>query len=154
MEFTRKPFHFLLSAGLIFALLPFFALNSQSIDLHLHDTYFVIHSKIVLWIFAIFTFFIWILYRLMNKKLFASSLTWIHIAATLLPLVLCTFVLYFGDPISSSKPLSFYDFSNWKSFDSANSTNKIMRISFLIWLIGQLIFLINITRGLYKAKTE
>ncbi len=155
MKLIRKPYQLLFITSIVLVLLSFFKLNeSQSIDFHLHDTYFVMDSKFMLWAFAVFTFIVWALYRLANKKLYSASLTWTHIATTLLPLVLFTFVLCFGHNFSNSKPLSHYDFSNWNVFDTSHSNNTIIGIAFLVFLFSQLIFMLNLSLGLFKAKTN
>ena len=147
----QKPYNLLLLTGLILVLTSFFVLKqNNSVDIHIHDTYFVIARTHVFWFLAILALFVWTLYLLTNKILYSKALTWIHVIITILTLLLFAFTLSFGDSFMNSTPRRNYDYSDWNSFDNTTGFTKAIAISIFVLLYGQVIYVINFIAGLIK----
>ena len=126
--------------------------QSNTIDIHLHDTYFVIAHAHVFWLLAILSCFAWVVYLLTNKILFSNALTWVHIIITILTFVLFALALYFGDSLSNLKPRRYYDYSVADSFTAYDKYTKAIGIALSVLVFGQLIFIINFVGGLFRRK--
>jgi cytochrome c oxidase subunit I len=149
----QKPYNLLLLTGLIFVLASFFVLNqNNSVDIHLHDTYFVIAHAHIFWLLAILALLVWTLYLAANKFLFSKALTWAHVIVTILTLILFALTLYVGDSLSNLKPRRYYDYSSWNSFGAYGKYTKAIGITLSILISGQIIFLINFIAGLFKRR--
>ena len=150
----QKPYNLLLLTGLILVLTSFFLKQNNSVDIHLHDTYFVIGHTHVFWFLAITAIFVWTLYLLTNKILYSKALIWTHIIITILTLLLFALSLSFGDSFMNSTPRRNYNYSNWNSFDNYTAFTKAIGISISILLFGQVIYVINLIGGLIKRLTN
>ncbi|MBS0647577.1 MAG: cbb3-type cytochrome c oxidase subunit I [Verrucomicrobia bacterium] len=151
----QKPYNLLLWTGLVLVLTSFFILKqSNSVDIHLHDTYFVIAHTHVFWLLAILAFFVWTLYLLTNKILYSKALTWTHVIITILTLLLFALTLFFSDSFMNTTPRRYYDYSSWGSFDSYTTLTKALGITIFALLFGQFIFVINLIAGLFKRLTK
>ncbi|MBN8858998.1 MAG: cbb3-type cytochrome c oxidase subunit I [Sphingobacteriales bacterium] len=154
MQIKQKPYHLLFLTGLIFILTSFFVLKQdRSVDIHLHDTYFVIVHTHILWLFAVLALFVWALYLLTGKILYSKALTWTHVIITILTLLLFAFTLFWGDSFLNPAPRRYYDYSSWNSFDNYTIFTKAIGITIFVLLVGQLIFIINFMVGLFKRRT-
>jgi cytochrome c oxidase subunit 1 len=147
----QKPYNLLLWTGIALVLTSFLIFNqSNFVDIHLHDTYFVIaHSHLFLFL-AIAALFVWTLYSLTNKILYSKALTWTHVIITILTLLLFAMTLFFGDSFMNPTPLRYYDYSSWNSFDSFTAFTKAIGITIFVFLLGQFIFVINFIAGVLK----
>ena len=149
----QKPYHLLLLTGLLLVLISFFVLNNNNtVDIHLHDTYFVIVHSHITWLLAIFALFVWTLYFFTNKILYSKVLTWTHIIITILTILLFGLILFFSDSFMNPTPRRYYDYSSWNSFDNYTTFTKAIGITMLVLLFGQFIFVINFIAGLFKQR--
>lgn len=150
----EKPYNLLLVTGLIFLLTSFFVLRQDnSVDIHLHDTYFVIaHTHFSRWL-EILSLFVWTLYLLTHKMLYSNALTWTHVVITLLTLLLFALPLFFDDSFMNPPPRRYHDYRDWKSFDHYTRIIKAISITIFILLFGQFIFVINLIAGIFKRRT-
>jgi cytochrome c oxidase subunit I len=138
----------------IFILTSFCILKqSNSVDIHLHDTYFVIAYTHIFWLLAVLAFFVWTLYLLTNKILYSRALTWTHVIMTILTLLIFALTLFFGDIFMNPTPRRYYDYSSWNSFDNYTTFTKAIGITIFVSLFGQFIFVINFIAGLFKPRT-
>jgi len=154
LKIKQKPYHLLLLTGLVFVLASFFILKqNNSVDIHLHDTYFVIGHTHILWFLAILALFVWTLYLFTNKILYSKALSWTHIIITILTLLFFALTLFYGDSFMNPTPRRYYEFSNWNSLDNYNTFTKAISLTSFGLLFGQLIFIINFIAGLFKRRT-
>ena len=134
-----KPYHLLLLAGLsllISALIP----TDQTLDIHVHDTYFVIAHSSLYWVFAIFTYFLWGVYVLARNTLFSNWLTWFHVVITLLTVAFFICLPFFGNLPG------YIDVSSWLSF---NKFQRVLASIALLFIVAQLMLVMNIVGGLF-----
>jgi heme/copper-type cytochrome/quinol oxidase subunit 1 len=151
----QKPHHLLLCTGVILFLTSFFILKqNNSVDIHLHDTYFVIAHTHVLWLLSIIALSVWTLYLLTNKILYFKALTWAHVIITILTLLLFALTLFFGDSFMNPTPRRYYEYSSWNSFDNYTTFTRAIGITTVVLLFGQFIFVINLIGGLFKRLTK
>jgi heme/copper-type cytochrome/quinol oxidase subunit 1 len=128
--------------------------QSNSIDFHLHDTYFIVANTHIFWFLGTIAFIIWTLYLVTNKILFSKTLTWIHIIISILTILLLILSLYFRNATLNTTARRYYDFSNWDSLDNYTTFTKVFGKVLLILILGQLLFFINLVMGLLKPKKK
>lgn len=155
MKIKQKPYHLLLLTGLVSVLTSFFVLNQNNlVDIHLHDTYFVIAHTHIFWFLTVLALFVWTLYLLTNKILYSKTLIWTHVIVTILTLLLVALTLFFGESFMNPTPRRYYDYSNWNSFNNYTEFTKAIGITIFVLLFGQVIFIINLIAGLLKKQTN
>ena len=147
----QKPYNLLLWTGLVLLLTSFLVLKqNNSVDIHLHDTYFIIAPTHVFWLLAFLALFVWTLYLLTSKILYSKAFTWTHVIITILTLLLLVLTLFFGDNFMNTTPRRYYDYSSWNSFDNYTTFAKAMGISLFVLLFGQFVFIINLIVGVFR----
>jgi heme/copper-type cytochrome/quinol oxidase subunit 1 len=148
MQLSSKPYHLLGLFGLLVFLFSFFSNNSGTVDLHIHDTVFIISIPHILKALAMVLLFFWLIYNFTIKILFSKAITWIHIIGTLL------FTFYIAALNYNIQNTNVTDRSGWTTFEQISDVNFIVSILILIFLICQLLFIFNIIAGLIKSKIK
>jgi len=145
---TRQPYKLLLLTGILLIVFSFFNFK-KTLDIHLHDTFFVIALNLVCWTLAASLFVFSLIYWLANHRLLSTFLTWTHVIFTLILTVFFVAAPYW-------LPLVEQSFSNdpvlairqrWQ-FD------RSVQISVLMLLAGQITLFINLIGGLIKRYTQ
>lgn len=154
LPIKKKPYYLLLYAAGLLMLISFLKLGKNpTIDLHLHDTYFVIGQPYIFWLLAIVAFFVWVLYLLTDKILYSKKLTWSHVIITILTLVFFVLILFSGESFLNPLPKRYYEFIKWNSPDLDSSQLKVFVISIFVLLWGQIIFVANLIAGVFVKKS-
>jgi heme/copper-type cytochrome/quinol oxidase subunit 1 len=135
MNIKERPHLLLLFAGLVLLIISIF--SSSSIDIQVHDTYYVIWKRHLFIVFGIFVIFLWILYLFMVRLLYSRALSWIHILITIIPAL-----FFISMPVWYH--ISLYDFRGYRRW------NGILVIVIVALVIGQLILIVNLVIGLMK----
>jgi heme/copper-type cytochrome/quinol oxidase subunit 1 len=115
---------------------------NNTIDIQLHDTYFVIASIHIGILFSIYLGVIGIIYWLIRKKQLVDWMTVIHVVITI-----STFALIIITGLIFQKIIE-------GDFETFRTVNQILFVVILIALLSQLIFIINLTFGLIRNKPK
>lgn len=127
--------HYLLLITSLILLFLGILFNEETFDINVHDTYYVISSNHLYWLISFLLFFFFLIYLLFDKAEinFGHHFSKIHIFGTLISVVglLFPYSLLFA---STEFPL----------FDNFQYINLSMAISILVFLMLQILFIINI----------
>jgi hypothetical protein len=139
--------HFLFLLTALVLLIASYFMRGQSVDLHIHDTYFVISLNYFIWTISIIFVLLWGLYTWTEQILWTKKLTWFHVLATLMVFVaLATTGIWhdmFIPPVKS-------DTTSFQNFLQNQKRDQI--IAYLIsatCITGQLAYLVNLIVGLF-----
>jgi hypothetical protein len=146
--FIYRPYNFFLLTSALLLLGSVF-IPGQTLDMHLHDTYYVFPAVYLFWTIALAFLLAWTVYKLTNRFLLTKFLTWFHIVTTLIFLIILMIAnLWRDNPIpSNGEPLAFGKF-----FESQQRTNTIMAIISILFLAGQIGYFINLIAGLFRRR--
>jgi hypothetical protein len=148
LQLKQSPYNLLLYAALVLISTSFFIDQNKTADIHVHDTYFIIAQTQLYWLFACIIWVLWFLYLTTRKLLYSKSLTWTHVVITLFTVVFLNFLLYFGNDLLYQPAKPFVD--SWKAYDANNRNKRLIEISVLVLVIGQITFIVNLVAGLFK----
>jgi heme/copper-type cytochrome/quinol oxidase subunit 1 len=150
-KMKSQPYNLFFYAAILLILASFFIKKNQTVDFHVHDTYYVIGKKDVLLVFALIVFILWILYLLFRIILYSVMMTWIHVMVSLVAVVI---IIVF---ISINK---YYDLSGFIKYRGRpyireyNSNVQILTYSAILLFVAQIVFLINLMAGLIKGYSR
>jgi heme/copper-type cytochrome/quinol oxidase subunit 1 len=138
----RKSYYWFLVTSILFFVFSFFQSGKNILDINVHDTYYVIANVHLYVLLAVIVFFFFAVYWSLDKgkvKLIAI-LSKLHIYGTLVSIV----GLFF--------PYSFiFKPSNFPLYDDLQNVNLCISISGLLFLLFQLLFIINIFATVIKC---
>ena len=144
-----KPYDLFLVTALGLFVSSFFSF-SQTLDIHLHDTYYVISANYFFWTFALIFFVGWAIYKLTNRFLLTKYLTWVHIILTLIVLAILMTITLWHDliiPPIKNEAVSF------ATLTKESRLQTIIALSITtIFIAGQIAYIINLLGGLIKRK--
>ena len=122
MQLFSKPYHLLGLFSLSVFLISFFSNNSGTVDLHIHDTVFIVSTPHILKALAMMLLFFWLIYNFTSKILFSKALTWLHILGTLL------FTFYIAALNYNIENTKETDGNDWATFEQIDNSNFIINI--------------------------
>ncbi len=149
MILKHNPYHLFLFAGLILVLAYFIDNQGNTIDIHFHDTYYVVGISIYFWFLAIFFWLLWFLYWLLRNRLYSKSLTNIHVAVSLVSVGASVLLLFFGPAVFSEHSRQFASLNN---LSSAPLSLQLFIYSLLIIVLIQLLFFLNVVAGIFVKR--
>jgi len=128
-------------------------LGNSSIDIHLHDTYFVIaHFHIVMGVSAFLGLFAGVYHWF--PKLFGrylnNTLAYIHFWITLIGAYLIFWPMHYEG--MAGMPRRYYDYANWESFKQFGDLNHFISIVVIIVFAAQLLFVFNFFYSVFKGR--
>lgn len=148
LTIMKKIFHqpfdlFLFTAMLLlfFSFIP----AERTVDIHLHDTMYVISVAMFLQVNAIFLLLVWGACRLLKKFLQKKYLTWIQVIGTLLPVILFVLIC-----LGQEDPKTKYDIQTYR--DEIGRARLYVGTLAITFLTGQFSFLLNLLLGIIKPK--
>jgi len=128
-------------------------LGNSALDLHVHDTYFVIaHFHLVMGVSAFFGMFAGVYHwfpkmfgRQMNKPL-----GYIHFFIT----IICAYLIFWPMHYEglAGMPRRYYDYSAWESFKQFAQLNAFITVFAVIAFFGQLLFVFNFFVSIFKGR--
>ena len=128
-------------------------LGNSSMDIHLHDTYFVVaHFHIVMGVSAFFGMFagIYHWYPKMYGRYLNNTMAYIHFWITLIGAYLIFWPMHYEG--LAGMPRRYLDYSNWASFHQFGGLNRFITIVATIVFAIQLLFVFNFFYSIFKGR--
>jgi hypothetical protein len=128
--------------GLIMLLVSFLV-PFQTVDIHVHDRYFVFEMSYAFRNTACFLLALFTIYTFLQQMLYSIVLTWVHTFLSILTAATCIFFLYRASQ-------AFHpNFSDWTSFQT---NNTVIVICLMTFLLGQALLIVNLLIGAFKRQ--
>ncbi len=128
-------------------------LGNSSLDLHLHDTYFVVaHFHIVMGVASMFGMFagVYHWFPKMYGRYLNNTMAYIHFWVTIVGAYLIFWPMHYEG--LAGMPRRYYDFSSWESFKMFGGLNEFISfIAGLVFLV-QLLFVFNFFYSIFKGR--
>ena len=128
-------------------------LGNSTIDIHVHDTYFVIaHFHIVMGVSAFFGMFagVYHWYPKMFGRYLNNTLGYIHFWVTLIGAYLIFWPMHYMG--LAGVPRRYMDFSGWTSFNQFDDLNKMISIVTIVVFAVNLMFVFNFFYSIFKGR--
>ncbi|WP_276479625.1 cytochrome c oxidase subunit I [Paraflavitalea pollutisoli] len=128
-------------------------LGNSTLDIHLHDTYFVIaHFHIVMGVSAFFGMFagVYHWFPKMYGRFLNNTLAYIHFWVTLAGAYMIFWPMHYEG--LAGMPRRYFDYSNWESFKQFAELNKFISTVAIIVFAVQLLFLFNFFYSIFKGR--
>jgi cytochrome c oxidase subunit I len=128
-------------------------LGNSALDIHLHDTYFVIaHFHIVMGVASMFGMFagVYHWYPKMYGRYLNNTLGYIHFWATIIGAYLIFWPMHYEG--LAGMPRRYYDYSVWESFKQFVELNRFISTVAMIVFAVQLLFLFNFFYSIWKGR--
>jgi len=128
-------------------------LGNSALDLHLHDTYFVIaHFHLVMGVASMFGMFagVYHWYPKMFGRLMNNTLAYMHFWISLIGAYFIFWPMHYEG--LAGMPRRYYDFSNWESFKMFGGLNEFISITAIVVFAAQFLFIFNFFYSMYKGR--
>jgi cytochrome c oxidase subunit 1 len=128
-------------------------LGNSALDIHLHDTYFVVaHFHIVMGVSAFFGMFagIYHWYPKMYGRYLNNTMAYIHFWVTLIGAYLIFWPMHYQG--LAGMPRRYLDYSSWVSFNQFGGLNRFITIVATIVFAIQLLFVFNFFYSIFKGR--
>jgi cytochrome c oxidase subunit I len=128
-------------------------LGNSALDIHLHDTYFIIaHFHIVMGVAGFFGMFagVYHWFPKMYGRFLNSTLGYIHFWVTLVGAYLIFWPMHYEG--LAGMPRRYYDFSGWESFKMFGGLNEFISFVSIIVFAAQLLFVVNFFYSIFKGR--
>ena len=128
-------------------------LGNSALDIHLHDTYFVIaHFHIVMGVASMFGMFagVYHWYPKMYGRHLNNTLGYIHFWATMIGAYLIFWPMHYEG--LAGMPRRYYDYSIWESFKQFAELNRFISTVAMIVFAVQFLFLLNFFYSIWKGR--
>jgi cytochrome c oxidase subunit I len=128
-------------------------LGNSAMDIHLHDTYFVIaHFHIVMGVSAFFGMFagIYHWFPKMYGRFMNQTLGHIHFWITLVGAYLIFWPMHYEG--LAGMPRRYLDYSGWEAFKHFVSLNRMISTVAIIVFAAQLLFVFNFFYSIFKGR--
>jgi len=128
-------------------------LGNSSLDIHLHDTYFIIaHFHLVMGVASMFGMFagIYHWYPKMYGRYLNNTLGYIHFWVTLIGAYLIFWPMHYEG--LAGMPRRYYDYSVWESFKQFATLNRFISTVAIIVFAVQILFLLNYFYSIWKGR--
>ena len=128
-------------------------LGNSALDIHLHDTYFVVaHFHIVMGVASFFGMFagVYHWFPKMYGRYLNSTLAYIHFWVTIIGAYLIFWPMHYEG--LAGMPRRYYDFSGWESFKMFGGLNEFISVVAMIVFAAQLLFILNFFHSIFKGR--
>ena len=128
-------------------------LGNSTLDLHLHDTYFVVaHFHIVMGVASFFGMFAglnhW--FPKMYGRYMNNTMAYIHFWVTLAGAYLIFWPMHYQG--FAGMPRRYYDYANWESFKQFVELNRFISTVAMIVFAAQLLLVFNFFYSIFKGR--
>jgi len=141
-KLLARPYHLFLLIAVVLFVLSFFHFKN-SVDFHVHDTYYVMNVSSIYWGLSLFFWLFWMIYHFSYWLLYSNKLIWWHLMGIIISNA--AIILYGRYQISSIR--HYYQYSN---FEEVNTYLQIGRIIAVTIIAIQFLYPINLLLGLIK----
>lgn len=128
-------------------------LGNSALDIHLHDTYFVIaHFHIVMGVASFFGMFagVYHWFPKMFGRYMNNTLAYIHFWGTIIFAYMIFWPMHYEG--LAGMPRRYYDYSQWQSFKQFGSLNSFITIVSILSFALQLMFVFNFFYSIFKGR--
>ena len=128
-------------------------LGNSALDIHLHDTYFIIaHFHIVMGVAGMFGMFagLYHWFPKMYGRYLNNTLAYIHFWVTMIGSYLIFWPMHYEG--LAGMPRRYYDFTNWESFKMFAGLNQFISFVSIIVFAAQLLFVFNFFYSIFKGR--
>jgi cytochrome c oxidase subunit I len=128
-------------------------LGNSTLDIHLHDTYFVIaHFHIVMGVAGFFGMFagIYHWFPKMFGRFMNNTMSYIHFWVTMVGSYLIFWPMHYEG--LAGMPRRYLDYSNWISFSQFNDLNRFISTVAMVVFAVQLLFIFNFFYSIFKGR--
>ncbi|MBS1734644.1 MAG: cbb3-type cytochrome c oxidase subunit I [Bacteroidetes bacterium] len=128
-------------------------LGNSSLDIHLHDTYFVIaHFHIVMGVASFFGMFagVYHWFPKMFGRYLNNTLAYIHFWITIIGAYMIFWPMHYEG--LAGMPRRYFDYSNWESFKMFAGLNEFISTVAMIVFAAQLLFVFNFFYSMWKGR--
>ncbi|NCI51809.1 cytochrome c oxidase subunit I [Sediminibacterium roseum] len=128
-------------------------LGNSALDIHLHDTYFVIaHFHIVMGVASMFGMFagIYHWFPKMYGRYMNNSLAYMHFWITIAGAYMIFWPMHYEG--LAGMPRRYYDYSIWESFKQFVELNRFISTVAMIVFAAQFLFLFNFFYSIFKGR--
>lgn len=128
-------------------------MGNATIDIHIHDTYFIIaHFHLVMGVASIFGMFagVYHWFPKMYGRYMNTTAAYIHFWITLIGAYLIFWPMHYTG--LAGMPRRYYDYSIWESFKQFAELNKSISIVVIITFLTQFLFIINFFHSIWRGR--
>ncbi len=128
-------------------------MGNSAIDIHIHDTYFIIaHFHLVMGVAAMFAMFagVYHWFPKMFGRYMNNNLGYIHFWLSLIGAYVIFWPMHYEG--LAGMPRRYYDYSSWESFKQFAELNKIISFTAIIVFAVQILFLLNFFYSIFKGR--
>lgn len=128
-------------------------LGNSTLDIHLHDTYFVVaHFHIVMGVASFFGMFagVYHWFPKMYGRYLNTTMANIHFWVTFIGAYLIFWPMHYQG--LAGLPRRYTDFSNWQSFNQFSDMNRFISTVAMVVFAVQLLFVFNFFYSIFKGR--
>lgn len=128
-------------------------IGNSALDIHLHDTYFIIaHFHLVMGVSSFMGMFagIYHWFPKMFGRFMNNTLGYIHFFITFIGAYLIFWPMHYEG--IAGMPRRYYDYSAWESFKQFQGLNSFISIVTIIVFFGQLVFVFNFFISIFRGR--
>ena len=128
-------------------------LGNSALDLHLHDTYFVVaHFHIVMGVASFFGMFagVYHWFPKMFGRYLNNTMAFIHFWITMIGSYLIFWPMHYQG--LAGVPRRYYDYSGWSSFNMFTGLNEFISFVAMVVFAAQLLFVFNFFYSMFKGR--
>ena len=128
-------------------------LGNSTLDIQLHDTYFVVaHFHIVMGVAGMFGMFagIYHWFPKMYGRYLNNTMSYMHFWVTMIGAYLIFWPMHYEG--LAGMPRRYLDYSNWESFNQFSDLNKFISTVAMVVFAVQLMFIFNFFYSIFKGR--